>query len=399
MTFLDSARHRMADTERRLRNTAVEYPTALLGAMDDFMQLAALAWERDMLPVRDALVAAVHAGDLDSLRELKERLPDLLDQVNEDPALAGVLHQQLFKVAAATLSEKPADRITNTASVEQWRGRTLFPTEFSSRDLRGLSSELHLRSIFSARTTNADYLAEVGQTVDDLLSGKSNLADGRLRLMRKLKQLGYDPEKGFPQDMASVPPAEKDSLRDLSSRQRLDLMLRTNLEMTRNYTRVVQGNSETMRRMFPAWELRRVASRVTPRGTPDTHTVGWLKRFEDAAASVGWEGVSKEAFAEGRMVARKDSPVWQALGDGVGGYEDTLGHNYGPFAFNSGFDLVATPRAEWEKLAGEEPETRNEKPETGPMQATLAPTPAEVKARFAALPPDLRAKLLERWSA
>ena len=38
------------------------------------------------------------------------------------------------------------------------------------------------------------------------------------------------------------------------------------------------------------------------------------------------------------MVARKDSPVWDKIGDGAGGYRDTLGNPYPPFAFNSGMD-------------------------------------------------------------
>ena len=53
-----------------------------------------------------------------------------------------------------------------TASMRQWRGREAFPTDFGSADLRGLSSELHLRSIFSARTTNADYLNEVAADLE-----------------------------------------------------------------------------------------------------------------------------------------------------------------------------------------------------------------------------------------
>ena len=38
----------------------------------------------------------------------------------------------------------------------------------------------------------------------------------------------------------------------------------------------------------------------------------------------------------GDFVALKSSPIWQALGDGVGGFKDTLGNPYPPFAFGSG---------------------------------------------------------------
>lgn len=409
-----------------------------------FHDRAAAAWERDMAPARDAIVKALQDGAVDKgyglcpmcgapgvirerrpdgddtcanghvyparssvnpFKRLRAQLPDLLDQVNARPSLAAVLSRQLFRVSAASLDDD-AEWTANavTASVEQWRSREIFPTDFSSSDLRGLSTQFHLRSIFSARTTNADYLDEVGRVVDEMLDGKIDLATARWQLMKKLKQLGYDPEKGFPQDMALIPPAERGSLQDLSSKRRLDLMLRTNLEMTRNYTRVLEGNTETARRMFPAWELRRVSSRRTPRGTPDSHTVGWLQRWKDAADSVGWEGVSRAVFAERRMIARKDSPIWQALGDGAGGYTDTLGHNFGPFAFNSGMDQVAVPRAEWERLAAadrsSEIDDRSSISETpAPLPVQLAPTQSEAKKMFDALSPDLRAKLLERWAA
>lgn len=378
-----------------------------------FGRHAAAAWESDMRPVRDALVAALQTGDLAALGEFRRRCPDLLEQINEQPALGAVLHRQLLRVFAASLGEAtpPPEEETEAgqgkainAAVDQWRSRVVFPTEFGSADLRGLSSELHLRSIFSARTTNADYLAEVAKVVDQILSGEINMATGRWLLVKKLKQLGYDPERGFPQDMANVPPAERGSLQDLSSQQRIDLMLRTNVEMTRNYARVVEGNSPAALRMWPAWRLKRVASRVTPRGERrdregelvEDAKNSWEARWQAAGDSVGWEGALKSV-----MVARKDSPIWQALGDGAGGYTDTLGHPFGPFAFNSGFDQVAEPKASWLQLLAAEQGNGSAAPEaeSGPMRAQLAPTAAEVQARLAGLSPDLRARLLAKLAA
>jgi hypothetical protein len=246
---------------------------------------------------------------------------------------------------------------------------------------------LHLRSIFSARTTNADYLNEVAHVVDRMLSGELNMAYGRLELMKKLKQLGYDPAKGFPQDMATVPPAERDSLQDLSSERRIDLMLRTNVAIARNYGRVVEGNTAFARHAWPAWELVRLEQREVPRGTPDSHTDGWMKRWQAAGESVGWVGACKD-----RLVALKDSPIWQALADGVGGYEDTLGHPFPPFAFNSGMDWRAVPRAEWEELMKDTGGNAQDT-DPAPMKAQLAPTDNEVKAALSRLGPDFAAEL------
>lgn len=226
-----------------------------------------------------------------------------------------------------------------TEALARWRGREVFPVDLSSAEMRGFSRELWGRSIMSARTTNAEYLQEVADTVDDILSGKINMATGRLRLFRKLKQLGYDPAVGFAQDMASIPPAEKDSLQDLSSVARLNLVLETNIRMARNYGRMVEGNTPYALHAYPAWELVRLYQRSVPRGTPESHTAGWMARWQDAGESVGWEGA-----VESPMIARKDSPIWQALGDGAGGYEDALSNPYPPFAFNSGMGWAEVDR-------------------------------------------------------
>lgn len=274
-----------------------------------------------------------------------------------------------------------------TDALRHWRGKEVWPTEFGSGELRAFSREIHLRSIVSARTTSADYLNEVARVVDDMLAGKINLATGRLRLMRKLKELGYDPAIGFPQDMASIPPAEADSLQDLSSRMRIDLLLKTNVAMARNYGRVISGNTPAARFAFPAWELVRLGVRNIQRGTPESHTAGWQRRWTAAGESVDWHDA-----LQGRMIALKDSPIWQALGDGDGGdWSDTLGNPYPPFAFNSGMDWRAVPRAECGELLmpGASPEA---------MMAKLAPTSAELRARFDRLAPDLKAELLRSWA-
>ncbi|EDY16687.1 hypothetical protein CfE428DRAFT_5800 [Chthoniobacter flavus Ellin428] len=279
-----------------------------------------------------------------------------------------------------------------TASLQHWRGRAAFPTDLSSSDLRGLSSQLHLRSVFSARTTNADYLNEVASIVDKMLSGEINLATGRLALMKKLKQLGYNPETGFPQDMAAIPPAERGSLRDISSEQRIDLMLKTNISVARNYGRVVDGNTEAARYSFPAWELTRTGRRIVPRGErrgedgallPDPENA-WPERWQQAGESVGFEGAAKSV-----MIALKDSPIWQALADGVGGYTDTLGHPFPPFAFNSGMGWLGVRRAQAESLGLLAPGAS-----TGPMAAQLSPTKREAKKVLDSLGPDFRKRLL-----
>ena len=46
------------------------------------------------------------------------------------------------------------------------------------------------------------------------------------------------------------------------------------------------------------------------------------------------------------MAALKASPIWRELGNGAGGYRDTLGNPYPPFAFGSGLDWTPVGREE-----------------------------------------------------
>jgi hypothetical protein len=60
-----------------------------------------------------------------------------------------------------------------------------------------------------------------------------------------------------------------------------------------------------------------------------------------------WVAAGGELYEKGtRMIALKGSPVWTALGAGQGGYTDTLGNPFAPFAFGSGYGLRELPRGE-----------------------------------------------------
>jgi len=112
---------------------------------------------------------------------------------------------------------------------------------------------------------------------------------------------------------------------------------------------------------YPALEFKRLFDRDLPRGErrgpkgsivedPDD---AWPARWAAAGEAIEaaddwlpWEGDAQT----GRGVALKSSRIWQALGDGEGGYTDTLGNPFAPFAFNSGFMTFDVSRAEAEKL-------------------------------------------------
>lgn len=89
---------------------------------------------------------------------------------------------------------------------------------------------------------------------------------------------------------------------------------------------IMEMKSQTLgqRKRYPAWRLTRTAYRTTTRQD-------WLARWEAAGNAVGWRGASKSDF-----IALKNSPIWKAIGDGTGGYTDTWGNPYPPFAVDSG---------------------------------------------------------------
>lgn len=89
--------------------------------------------------------------------------------------------------------------------------------------------------------------------------------------------------------------------------------------------------------LFPAYELIRLESRNAPRE--------WLDDWETAAESVQWEGVSRDAFDVGRMLALKSSPIWPAIGS-TALFDDALDVDHPPFRFSSGMGWRDVERAE-----------------------------------------------------
>ena len=385
---------------RRLLSVAATLPTArartvvaALLARDEApepteLEQAAAAFAHDLQPVCVALVEALQAGDMQALSKLRSRLPELLIEAARDSLLEHVLANQIGRHFVAAFDEthgapiKSAEAAADlTDSLLQWRSRELFTTAQSSAGLRSVPRDVRLRAVFSARTTHAGYISDVAQTVDDMLAGKINLATGRLHLMRRLAELGYDPQTGFPGEMAAIPPAERGSIRDLSSQTRIDLMLTTNQRMAANYGRMIAGNTEYARRYYPAWELVRIFPRVIERGSEKSHTAGWQKRWVAAGDEVKWEGAIAQP-----MIALKDSPLWQSLGDGAGDYTDVLDNPFPPYAFGSGMGWRAVPLAEMKALGFDERVP-------APMPGSLSPGAKEVNEVFARMPADLQVAL------
>lgn len=217
--------------------------------------------------------------------------------------------------------------------------RRTMPTALSTAQIQQLDGDIQRGSLFSARTTLRSYLDRIRQTINTILDPKPgtrtredgtpitegmNMADARLALKRELQALGYQPD-----------PDKRGTIEDLSSDRRIELVVRTNTEISQGYGQWIQGQDPAVLDAFPAQELYRAGS---PRVARD-----WKRRWRAAAQASGDTDAERILRESGRMIARKDSPIWQALGDGLGlpddEANDALHNPYPPFAFNSSMDV------------------------------------------------------------
>jgi hypothetical protein len=198
--------------------------------------------------------------------------------------------------------------------------KAFLPTSLSSRQLMRLAPELRERSAFSARTINAGYLQKMSDTVHRILDPHTVIRDGRpvtegldvasarLTLREALKEISYQPD-----------PDKRGTIEDLSSEPRLNLVIKTNVEMAQGYGNWQQGQATLD--AFPAQELFRAEERKEPRD--------WLQR---------WRGAGGQVFEGGRMIALKNDPIWTEISE--------FGLPYPPFDFGSGMDVRDVDREE-----------------------------------------------------
>mgnify|MGYP000992523050 CR=1 FL=1 len=205
-------------------------------------------------------------------------------------------------------------------------GKTPLPTSLDSAGIRArIAADILRRSVFSARTAERAYLDAMQGVLRRVASGALADQDAEDALRAWLDGSGYLPPEGA-----------EGTITDLSSHRRIKLILNTNADMAAGAAQAQAQDTLTLD-AYPAWELIRAGHTREPRD--------WPARWREAGRSVNWDRAARDRFA-----ARKDSPIWQAIGDGAGGFTDTLGNPFPPFAFNSRMTWAALPRAEAEAL-------------------------------------------------
>lgn len=205
------------------------------------------------------------------------------------------------------------------------RIKDLLPTTLGNEEIRGtIAADILRRSVFAARMASATYLAQIRDVCARVLAGEINLATAVKELMDTLTAMGHSP-------------LDPGGLTNPASLRRLNLIVDTQTQMAASVARI-DNQTEATIALWPAWELVRFESRQKPRQD-------WARRWRAAGDYCGWQGA-----LQNRFIALKNSPIWAALGDGAGGFTDTLGNPYPPFAFSSGLDWMEVSADECKKL-------------------------------------------------
>ena len=236
------------------------------------------------------------------------------------------------------------------------RIKDLLPTDLGSDEAREqLAADILRRSIFSARMEDLRHLAVIRDVCADVAAGAINQATARERLLASLARMGHSPlDEGGISNPASI--------------KRLDLIIDTQRQMAASVANIAAETPATLEE-WPAVELTRFVGKSVPRAD-------WAERWNAAGESVGWEGAAKGVggFPDWRMVALKSSPIWQALGDGAGGYRDTLGNPFPPFAYGSGLAWADVSRDEAIELGLIQPDEQV----PAPAAPSLSPSEADI---------------------
>jgi hypothetical protein len=250
--------------------------------------------------------------------------------------------------------------------------KSILPTTMDSAALSQLATLISERAVFSATTNNAWYLSQIGGTIADMLDGNLDRATARVQLQEALRQISYQPTT-----------ADAGTIKDLSSSERLNLILDTNVATAAGYGRDAQAQDPDILDAFPAQELYRAIEVKEPRD--------WPTRWRNAAQIAGDPKAMTAFGKDGRMIARKDSPIWEALGNPAN-FDDALGNPYAPFAWNSGMRTRDIDRLEAQELgliAKDE--------QIQPRQESAPNLNDRLKMSAADLDADLRQTLLDQY--
>ncbi len=179
--------------------------------------------------------------------------------------------------------------ISYPSASEFFGAKKSVPSEFRLREWResGIAAQVRERAFFMASVHQANILQEFRDKIAQVLRGQASAGQAREAMRRFLEEIGYKALPGL-----------EGTIKDLSTHRRRKVSIDANVALARGW----QHRQERLHDKFnPGWELYRQARAEEPRD--------WQTRWQEAAAAVGWEGVSRG----GEMIALVSSPIWKRL--------------------------------------------------------------------------------------
>lgn len=188
--------------------------------------------------------------------------------------------------------------------------KALVASNLDSSQWNQIQAGFRNRAFFSSRVASANILQALRDKAAEYAKGETDLSKIRMMMREDLRRLHYEPKEG-----------EENTIHDLFSQARLDVIVKTNVAQARGYMQFAEGMSPGAFAAFPAQEFTRIRHSRRPRQD-------WPER---------WRKAGGKTFG-GRMIALKDDPVWTRL--------SVFGNPFPPFDWGSGMGVLDVSRRE-----------------------------------------------------
>lgn len=192
--------------------------------------------------------------------------------------------------------------------------KALVASDLDSSQWNQIQAGFRNRAFFLSRVAEVNIVSAMRGRVADYVKSGVDISEARKLMRRDLEQLKYSPN-----------PGEEDTVKDLFSKARLDVILKTNEAQARGYIEHLGRMKPGAFAAFPAQEFLRVEARKAQRQD-------WPARWRKAGGKIYGD----------RMIALKDDPVWVNL--------SVFGNPFPPFDWGSGMGVRGVDRDEAEKL-------------------------------------------------
>ena len=186
--------------------------------------------------------------------------------------------------------------------------KALVGSNLDSSQWNQIQAGFRNRAFFSSRVAQVNILAAMRERVAKYAEGETDLSKIRMIIRDDLRRANYTPE-----------PGQENTIHDLFSQARLDVIIKTNVAQARGYMQYAEGLSPGAFAAFPAQEFTRIRHSNTPRKD-------WPQRWAKAGGKV----------YGGKMIALKDDPVWERL--------SVFGNPFPPFDWGSGMGVLDVDR-------------------------------------------------------